>query len=646
MGFFDRKPKETESHTIQNAERIQDFVNRYKIRSRELYNKSTDELKKEKYSGTDVYLQGFNWLNDATAISDNRADRYNDYRKMVLTPELNQALSVYADNTVQYDVKKNVMQIEADNNKMKNILEKMFFDRLDMNAKLWNYVRNMCMLGDEFLEIILDNPKKPKHIIGLERVKKPENMERLEKKGLLIGFKYSFGDLNDPDRDEKDDIWFQPWQIVHMRIETDRYEPYGESIFDSSRQAFKKLSLMEDAMMVYRLSRATERYVFYIDVGNMPTKDANKYIDEMKRKFRKKPIINPSTGQIDEKANPMSFEDNFFLGVRSGGAGTGTGTRIESLPGAANLNDINDIKYFQDQVLKALGIPSSYLGGTGAAEGNGMTYESKSYLSNQDIMFARIIERIQKFVVKSLEKIAMVELVLNKIEKSEIKDFKIKMTPPSNVDQLLEMEIMNQQFMLIQTIRGIENFLPDDWIYENVLGFNEQDIQKIKLELQMQLQMQMQIQGQQGAGGGGMDMGGGGNIPGGGILNPGEAGGPAEGGMPEAPGAGAAAAADATSGQPPAAQTAAESIEFDGGKWLFENNNDVLKLVRYIKLYEKKQELKVKEEEFYRTSVTNMLIEGEFNGLAKVYETENDEIEVLKEETILFGKDKPKKIKS
>jgi hypothetical protein len=624
MGFFDKKNQaDTDAKSIENAEKIQDFVNKYKIRSRELYSKDTDDLKDKIFGSSNMGWQNYSWLSEATATSDDRAERYKDYRAMTEVPEINTSLNIYADNATQYNMQKNVMEIDADSNKVIDILEKLFLDRLDMNARLWPIVRNMCMLGDEFIEVLVDDIKEPKHVIGLERIKKPENIKRLEKNGLLLGFQYEYNDQ------ERAPEYFQPWQIIHFKVESEKFEPYGESVLEAGRKTWKKLSLMEDAMLVYRLEHCAEHYVFYIDVGNVPTKDANRYVDDMKRQFRKKKIINPTTGEIDEKANPLSMSDQFFIPIRSGGAGTHTGTRIETLPAGANLNEIDDTKYFRDQLLKTLGIPGAYLGGN-SADGAG-TYDTKSYLSNQEVQFSRTIERIQKFAIKGLEKIAFIELILNHIEKADIKDYKIKLTPPSNVDQLLDMEVMNQQFALIQSIRAIENFLPDEWIYINVLGFNEQEIQKIRLQLQMQQQLQLQMGAQ--ANQGGTDMGTGGNIMGGGVIGSGEAGGPVA--PPEAGPEGGAEAPPAEGGAEPPLEVASNTIEFDGTKWLFENKNDVAKLLKYIKAYEETHRL-TRPESKSHNSVTNMLLEGEFTGLVKTLETHQG---IITEETnIKFGK--------
>ena len=319
-----------------------------------------------------------------------------------------------------------------------------------------------------------------------------------------------------------------------------------------------------------------------------------------------------------------STDEDFFIGVRQ----NSTGTRIETLPGGANTGEIDDVRYFKNQLLSTLGIPPAYLGIVDQQAS--ASYDPKSYLSNQEMQFSRTIERIQKLIIKGLEKIAILELVFNDIDEDELKNFKIVLTPPSSVEQLMDIEVMTGKFGLIQSIKGIENFLPDDWIYKKILNMSDEEIIKIKLQMQMQLQQQTQMQaalqniasgaggdmsGGGGSMGGGGDMGGGGSImnqPIGGGATPGEAGG-GEGGMP-APEGGAEAPAEAPAAEGPALDVAHNYVEFDGTKWLLESKKDLNNLIKYINLYEKVNKDKYTDTHAHNRA-TRMTIKGEFRGL-------------------------------
>jgi hypothetical protein len=377
---------------------------------------------------------------------------------------------------------------------------------------------------------------------------------------------------------------------------------------------------MEDAMLIYRISRAPERRVFYLDVGNLSTKDANNYIDSVKTKFKKKSFINQNTGEIDQKANVLAVDEDFFIGVRT----NSQGTRIETLPGGANTGEIDDVKYFKTQLLSTLGIPPAYLGIMDAA-GAGAPYDPKSYLSGQEVQFSRTIERIQKVMIRGLEKIAILELLFSGVEESQLKNFKIRLAPPSNVDQLLELEVKNQQFALIQTIKGIEGLLPDEYIYKEIMGMTDEKIIKTKLQIQLQLQQQAQLQASiqnmtngmaaSGEMAPGMDAGGGGDS-GGGLMDQ-----PVAGGMSPEEAGGGGAPEEAPAGGPPAAGPALDVannyVQFDGVNWLLENNDQIEKLLKYISLYEKTNKDNSINTHKDVNSATRMTIKGEFRGLAQ-----------------------------
>jgi len=618
MGLFGKSADQQKPEDLKkekNAQKIQRYLNKYHMVSRDLDN--TEKMKeRDTAKGESQYAwQAYTWIEEATATSDERTHRYREYKEMCKVPELNQGLNIYSDNGTQYNISNNVLEIQSDNQKIVEVLEKLFFERLDINSNLWNYTKNMCKYGDEFVEIILDSVTTPKNVLSLERVKKPANLKREEKDNKLESFTYIY---------EKDDnkpaVKYEPWQIVHFRIEDDEFEPYGKSILEAGRQTFKKLTLMEDAMLIYRISRAPERRVFYVDVGTLSTKEANHYLEQLKRKFKKKSFVNPTSGQIDEKANPLAVDEDFFIAVRE----NSQGTRIETLPPGQNLGEIDDVKYFRDRILKTMGIPNGYLGGVS----EGVAYDPKSYLSNQEIQFSRTIERIQKFIVKGLEKVAIIQLVLQKFESDDLKNFKIKLTPPSNVDQLMEIEIRTQQFGLVQTVKSIVSqdgapLLPDEWIYKNILGFSEKEVSTIKLQNQMQLQLQAQIAAMnQGLADGGAA----GGVPAMGGLGgsaPEVAGGPAPsedtGGAEKAP-----EKAPEKLGEPDL-EVASQTIEFDGGQWMLENEQDMKKMLKYINLYEKvHKDNTTKKKVYEQNSATRMTIKGEFQGLLKTSGSKNN----------------------
>ena len=190
---------------------------------------------------------------------------------------------------------------------------------------------------------------------------------------------------------------FNSWQIAHFRLlGDDRRLPYGTSILEKARRIWKQLILSEDAMLIYRITRAPERRVYKIFVGNIDDEDVGSYVDEIANRFKRTPIVDPQTGQVDLKYNQMANDQDFFIPVRSEDAPN----PIDTLPGATNLDQIADIEYLQRKLFTALRVPKAFLGFEDAVG------EGKN-LALQDIRFSRTINRIQQAMIMDLNKIAI-----------------------------------------------------------------------------------------------------------------------------------------------------------------------------------------------------------------------------------------------
>lgn len=626
------------------SRKYQEFFNKLRITAKDLDSSRALDILKEK-GGPDVDYYGF--LQQYISISNKRLQRYNDYENMVQVPELELGLTSYADDGSQMNNEGQVIKITSPNDNIIETLEETFFENLDMNADLWKIVYGTCMYGDNFYEVIVDD--KRKEILTLKYLP-PHNVERVEVDENILHFLVRKGPEKGGtgfDRtqsytsyamaDQKDVTKLEPWEVVHFRIESNHFVPYGRSVLESGRRTFKQLSLMEDAMLVYRLERAPEKRVFYIDVGTLSTGEAEKFIDRIKAKFRKKKYIDPVTGNINEKATPLSILEDFWIPVRSGQQGAG-GTRIDVLQGGRQLNEIDDTKYFRDKLLKTMHIPPQYM-----QEGGGM--DTRNALSQIDIKFARTVERIQRHIIKGLEKVAIIALMLKGWRGDDLRNFSLELTPPSNIAEMLELEVLNTKLGVVQTILGLEGFLPRKWVYKNIMKFSDKEIADIITELQLQYASPLQ---QMIAGGGGEGGLGGGALGGGGMgagaAAPPIAGGP---GAPELPGEEAAAAPAPEGGEeaapppeeappppeaPAAPELASQEIDVDRKKFIMDNRTHIAKLFEYLQQREKRakdnndksQKSKISEDiSSNRNTYKRMNIRGEFKGLKGFGNTKN-----------------------
>jgi hypothetical protein len=415
-----------------------------------------------------------NLYTQAVYYEPTRLASYYDYESMEYTPEISAALDIYAEESTTTNEDGFILQIYSESKRIKSVLADLFNNRLDINTNLPMWTRNTCKFGDNFVYLKLD-PEKG--IMGGQQLPNIQ-IERLER-----GMKYSPNRSSTTTENDalkflwKDkDMEFNTWEIAHFRLlGDDRKLPYGTSMLEKARRIWKQLLLAEDAMLIYRTSRAPERRVFKIFVGNMDDKDVEPYVNRVANKFKRDQIVDPSNGNVDLRYNQMAVDQDYFIPVRDPNAPN----PIDTLPGAQNLSEIADIEYIQKKLLTALRVPKAFLGFEEVV-GDGKN------LSLQDIRFARTINRIQKSMIQELNKIAIIHLYLLGFE-DELNNFTLGLTNPSTQADLLKVEQWQQKIQLYRdaTTDPGNGILPvsSSWAKKHILGFSDEEI---KLDIQQQ----------------------------------------------------------------------------------------------------------------------------------------------------------------
>ena len=428
-----------------------------------------------------------------------RMARYSDFSEMESTPEIASALDIYAEETVAPDAYGRSLHIYSENRKIKELLETLFYDTLNVDFNLVMWVRNLCKYGDFFLF----NDVSPEYgIINAYPISITE-MEREE------GF-----DVNDPSAVRfrwitQGNQALENWQVTHFRLlGNDAFLPYGSSVLESARRIWRQLILIEDAMLVYRVIRAPERRVFYIDVGNVPPEDVPNYIEQAKTSLKRNQVVQKASGNVDLRYNPMAVDEDYYIPVRGGDSGT----RIDTLAGGQNTSAIEDVEYIQKKLFAALKIPKAYLG-----------YDeeigSKATLAQEDIRFSRTIIRIQKTILAELNKMAMIHLYAHGFDGDELLDFDLQLSNPSSIAQQQKLELINTKFSIASA--APEGMVSKTWIRKNVMGFSRDEMEQINAEMIAEKIKDAEIEAAQAPGGEGGDAGGGdegGDDEGGGDL--------------------------------------------------------------------------------------------------------------------------------
>lgn len=359
---------------------------------------------------------------------------YRDADLMDCWPEIGSALDIYSEEATVLNKKNKMLNISSKSNRIVSVLEDLFENRLDIHIMLPMIARSLCKYGNEFMFLNIDGNDGVK---GWRELPVHE-MRRVENGmfNLYAGYGSASTNLKP---DETKFIWegqnestpFKMWQVAHFRLIKDSLLlPYGVSILNKARRHWRMLSMMEDAMLLYRLERSIERRIFKVNVGLIDDADVPQFLQDFMTNVKRAPVIDPQTGQMDLRKNFLDVSADYVIPVRSGQ----DPTSIETLNSAQNQTSMEDIEMIQNKVFAALRIPKTFLNYQ-EAQGKGQN------LSLMDIRLNRAINHVQQALLMELTKIAVLHLYLLGFT-DDLTNFTLSMNNPSN--QLETMELDNQ----------------------------------------------------------------------------------------------------------------------------------------------------------------------------------------------------------
>lgn len=420
-------------------------VNTYNVKPDVLFTASSkEEYEKQALQAKQQHLLARQWKkasydisNKAIAGLNNIKMMYRDADLMDAFPEIGTALDIVSEECCYIPNSGMMVNITSKSDRIKSILQDLFINRLSINTILPMICRATCKYGNQYMLLNIDMNNG---ITGWKQLPVYE-MERYEN-GMENPYANAYVNLNNIDVDKEDAtkfVWvgqnnfipYRNWQIAHFRLLYDNiFLPYGCSMLNKARRHFRMLSMMEDMMLIYRLERSIERRVFKINVGAIDDADVPTYVQQIADNFKRTPIVDPMTGQLDLKKNILSQSEDFFIPVREDGAAS----PIETLPAAQNLTAMDDIKFIEHKVLTALRIPKSFLNFE-QEKGEGKN------LSLLDVRFTRTVNRIQQALLMELNKIAIIHLYLLGFT-DDLTNFTLSMNNPSSQAEMLELDNM------------------------------------------------------------------------------------------------------------------------------------------------------------------------------------------------------------
>ena len=431
------------------------------------------------------------------------ADLVKQYRAMSLVPECDSAIEDIINESISSNDLDAPVAINLDRvNHFSDGIKEKIRDEFDEVLELLGFrelshdiFRKWYVDGRLYFHKMVDSKNQKKGIQGLrpidpQKIRKIREVEKIkdEKTGVeIIGKSVEYFLFNDEGFDKTGNNSGQTVRISADAVThiTSGLLDYNQKVvvgyLHKAMKSVNQLRMLEDALVIYRISRAPERRIFYIDVGNLPKARAEQYLKEVQTSYRNKLVYNADTGEIKDDRKHMNMLEDFWLPRREGGRGT----EISTLPGGQNLGEIDDILYFQKKLYKSLNVPSSRLD-TETSFAIGRATE----ISRDEVKFSRFVDRLRVKFSRLFDDVLKTQLLLkNIVSEDDWKKSKEYISYDFQKDghfvELKDAEILRER---VNTLEQLDQFVgkyySQSWIRKNVLRQSEAEIADINKEIE------------------------------------------------------------------------------------------------------------------------------------------------------------------
>lgn len=459
------------------------------------------------------------YLPDVYVGTPNRIERYGQYNTMDMDSEVNAALDILAEFCTQKNRSNSTPFIteyrtEATNSEVKIIQEylRQWCKLQDFETKMFRIVRNVFKMGDQFF---LRDPetKKLYHVdpSNVTKIIVNESEGKIPEQYVVKNINFNFVDgiattpfdtagggvpggtsqyqppggatgmtgntsgiAGNRFSTDQNEYTIDADNIVHLSLSEglDNNYPFGNSLLETIFKVYKQKELLEDAIIIYRVQRAPERRVFYVDVGNMPSHLAMQFVERVKTEIHQRRIPSSAGGQnvIDSSYNPLSINEDYFFPQTA----EGRGSKVETLPGGTNLGEIDDLRYFTNKLVRGLRIPSSYLP-TGADDSSSQYNDGRvgtAYI--QELRFNTYCERLQGLLIEGFDT-EFKRYLLEKGVNIDTTMFNLRFQPPQNFASYRQSEIDNARIPTFTQMSAIP-YISNRFALKRFLGLSAEEI--------------------------------------------------------------------------------------------------------------------------------------------------------------------------
>tara|TARA_Y100000004_G_scaffold19283_2_gene19829 strand:+ start:1374 stop:2903 length:1530 start_codon:yes stop_codon:yes gene_type:complete len=423
------------------------------------------------------------------------------YRETSLVPECDAAIEDIVNECVVSDTEDRVVSIDLRETDLSDSIQKKIHDEfrhilslMKFNQNSHEIFRKWYVDGRIYFHKVVDSKQPQKGMVDIRnvdplKIKKVRNVEKdKDRKGVEKVKKVEeFYVFNDKGFDKSSATEGTTLKIAPEAVSytTSGMLDYNKNVvigyLHKALKTANQLAMMEDALVIYRISRAPERRIFYIDVGNLPKAKAEQYLADVMNKYRNKLVYNADTGEIKDDRRHMSMLEDYWLPRREGGRGT----EISTLPGGQNLGDVEDIEYFKKKLYRSLNVPHSRM-----ESDNGFNMGRASEISRDELKFNKFTKRLQMKFARCFTDLLRTQLVLKNIVSSEefdkVKDFiHYDFATDNHFTELKEGEIMRERLDLLgQMSEYVGKYYSNEYIRKAVLRQTDADIEKMDSQIE------------------------------------------------------------------------------------------------------------------------------------------------------------------
>ena len=435
----------------------------------------------------------------------NEIELVTRYREMANHPELEMAIDDIVNEAITHDVSGKTIDIVLDNLKQPETIKKKITEEFHNVLKMLNFgnlsddlFKRWYIDGRIYYHVVVDESKPregiqelryidPRKIRKVREIKKDRDPKTGAQIIASIAEYYVYNDKGTVTQSYTSSVnaglRIAPESIINVNSGLmDAKNTFVISYLHKAIKPLNQLRMIEDAVVIYRLSRAPERRIFYIDVGNLPKGKAEQYLKDIMAKYRNKMVYDASTGELRDDRKHMSMLEDFWLPRREGGKGT----EITTLPAGQNLGELEDVKYFRQKLLNALNVPISRLEPQqGGMIGVGRTTE----VTRDEVKFTKFIVRLRNKFSQIFDHALKIQLVLKGIcTLEEWDDFKediyYNYMKDNNFTEMRDAEILRERLSVLQTVDPyIGRYYSMEWVQKNVLQMDKETIAEMKTQI-------------------------------------------------------------------------------------------------------------------------------------------------------------------